>query len=211
MLCAAAPEYNIDNEISNIKKPNLSNEKLVSTEDEKKFLLKNLSLAFASDNNKNGSIIMDDNSIHRMNESNIIKEQSNNDKKGINNTNESEMVDLPLANGNNSYINSQDISRISYEDIPSHSKLNMSISSIRPNDNLNGSNSSLDKPLRSSSYSEDESFIYNSHLSEIDRNEDIKDLRIKLKKAIKSLDKKKKGIFDIYINYLIFPLKILLK
>ncbi|ORX82276.1 hypothetical protein BCR32DRAFT_279069 [Anaeromyces robustus] len=193
MLCATIPKNNIsekDNNQINLKKDNSNLFKEKSIDKKPESLLHDLSLAFAT-NNEKGNIIFKDNSFNQnnINEEEIIK---NNYKP----TKSNSTVDLPLANGSNSSLNSYDISKISCEDISSHNKLsNLSCSSIRSveyNNNANVKNS-LENNTQIS-MSEDESFIYNSHLSEIDRNEDIKDLRIKLKKAIKSLDKKKNDL-----------------
>jgi len=198
MLCVSALESNPpiekSNEINKLQK-SLAKGKFVVDEPEidslsKEPILKNLSLAFSTDENENGNILIKEDILpHEVNDKKTKQNIVRSNSKGSNTA--SSVVDLPLANGSNSSLNSHDISRKSYEEVPYHSKLNLSCSSIRPGDN--NSRGSLDKSIHYS-FSEDESFDYNSHLSEIDRNEDIKDLRVKLKKAIKSLDKKKKDL-----------------
>ncbi|OUM68381.1 hypothetical protein PIROE2DRAFT_3982 [Piromyces sp. E2] len=201
MLCAAAPEYisNIKGNTNDDNHNSLKKSSSKATKGKAIFnepdntqepLLKDLSLAFSTNDNNNGNISF--NNQHH----DLLNENDNEQKVIRNYSNESNhsssIVDLPLANGSSSSLNLNvhDISKLSYDDIPYHSGMSLSCSSIRPVEQHNNSKSSIDN---GSHFSEDESFVYNSHLSEIDRNEDIKDLRIKLKKAIKSLDKKKKG------------------
>jgi len=66
MLCAAAPEYSInDNGDTKIPNKNINQKKSLYNEPEKEAepILKNLSLAFATDNNENGNIILNNDNI----------------------------------------------------------------------------------------------------------------------------------------------------
>jgi len=194
MICTTVAEYNTDiknnsnHQQHSLKKASKAKDKEVSNEsiNVKEPLLKDLSLAFSTSNNENGNI-----SFH----SSPTGLNQNDNEKNLVQSHSSSMIDLPLANGSSHSLhpNHQDANKLSYDDVRNCSGMSLSCSSIRSEEHLIHSKSSIDSE-NGSPLSEDESFIYNSHLSEIDRNEDIKDLRIKLKKAIKSLDKKKNDL-----------------